>query len=126
MKKTDHIPTLDENLSIMLFCGVANPQPLRHYLEAKTKEVLMKKFSDHHKFTHGDLSSIADVYREIVNLEKCIITTEKDAMRLQATDISDTLDNFQIFYLPIKVKLHEKAAEFESLIAEYLNGKGND
>ena len=125
-ENTDHIPTLDENLSIMLFCGVANPQPLRNYLEANTKEVLMKRYGDHHKFTHGDLSSIADVYREIVNLEKCIITTEKDAMRLQTTDISDTLNKFQIFYLPIKVKLHEKAEEFESLIKGYLKEKGND
>ena len=75
-----------------LVTGIANPKPMLEFL--KTENKLFKHFAypDHHNFTTEELSKLN-------SLDKPILTTEKDYMRL-----SDKV-TVEIYYLPIKVDL---------------------
>jgi tetraacyldisaccharide 4'-kinase len=69
---------------ILLITGIANPAPLVHYLEVQYNEIHKLHFSDHHEFTNKDIEKIIRL-KEKLGGENCtIITTEKDAVRLQA------------------------------------------
>ena len=71
-------------------------------LTAIAKEVNSINFPDHHYFSDTDLEKIKQKFDELLPTNKILITTEKDAMRI---DIEKTKD-FPIFYIPIKIKFH--------------------
>jgi len=76
--------SLYENQKILLLTGIANPTPLVHYLQTQHQEVHPLHFPDHHAFTNRDIEKIIRL-KEKLGGESCtIVTTEKDAARLQA------------------------------------------
>ena len=54
-------------------------------LQPKFKTIHPLTFGDHHQFTHKDVERINNVFNTLP-LPKMIITTEKDATRLEAID----------------------------------------
>ena len=84
----------------MLFTGIANDLPLRHYLSSDYKILKHLNYPDHHKFSNADMREIqaaAKVFPTAV-----IMTTEKDCQRLRdCAKISDNL-KLRLFYIPIK------------------------
>lgn len=89
--------------SCFVLSGIANPKPLYKKLDKIFKEIIALKYPDHHSFSKGDISTICKRFRECTNKKKCIITTEKDAMRLQTMDIPDDIKS-HLFYIPIEPK----------------------
>jgi len=75
-----------------LITGIANPKPLINYLKLNGKTFEHQNFPDHHRFTPQELDNLQ-------NLNKPILTTEKDYTRLV-----DDIDK-DLFYLPIEVEL---------------------
>jgi len=74
---------LNSQFSILLITGIANPTPLVQYLKTQFEEIHTLHFPDHHSFTHKDIEKIIRL-KEKLGGDNCkIITTEKDAMRLQ-------------------------------------------
>jgi len=74
----------NENLMILLLTGIANPTPLVQYLKTQYHKIHQLHFPDHHAFTNKDIEKIIRL-KEKLGGENCtIITTEKDAVRLQA------------------------------------------
>ncbi|MFT6370256.1 MAG: tetraacyldisaccharide 4'-kinase [Maribacter sp.] len=71
---------------VSLVTGIANPKPLVSYLKTKGISFEHLAYKDHHFFSKSEL--------EILKCKKCILTTEKDYVRLK-----DDLDN--LFYLPV-------------------------
>ena len=62
-------------------------------------------FPDHHDFTMEDIQLLEKTYNNLGNEKKIIITTEKDAARLEHSNmITDELKS-SIYVLPIKVKI---------------------
>ena len=98
------------NQEITLVTGIANPAPLLDYLKKKNIRYTHRQYRDHHNFTTG----------EIAALEKslCILTTEKDYMRLQ-THITGT----PMYYLPIQVSFIDDRIEdtLAKRILDFLN-----
>ena len=120
-KKTISIHDI-KNYSILLVTGIANPKPLLDYLsENVSKNIETIQFSDHYQFTDSDIEFIEKKFHELKSINKVIITTEKDAMRLQIfSNIANNLkENW--FYLPIKVIFQNDQAEyFNQQINEYV------
>lgn len=75
-----------------LITGIANPKLLLSYLSQNGKTFEHQNFPDHHQFTTQELKNLED-------LHKPILTTEKDYIRLV-----DVLEK-ELFYLPIEVEL---------------------
>jgi tetraacyldisaccharide 4'-kinase len=87
--------------SIYLFTGIARPRPLENYVRAHYDLSGVAHFPDHHFFTERELRvKILAGYR--ASGAGCILTTEKDAMRLTALpSAKKILAGIPIFYLPI-------------------------
>lgn len=111
-----------QNSDILLVTGIANPKPLEKYIKEKiSKKIIVLEYSDHYNFKESDFKRIEQKFSSIDSNNKIIITTEKDAMRLQKfSNIANNLkDSF--FYIPIQVKfLNNRTDNFNQQIIEYV------
>ncbi|MCB2194264.1 MAG: tetraacyldisaccharide 4'-kinase [Bacteroidetes bacterium] len=115
-------PSDFKDYEILLVTGIANPKPLKEHLAEKiSKNIHVLEYSDHYNFKPSDFKRIEQKFDAIQSNRKIIITTEKDAMRLQKfSNIANNLkDSF--FYLPIQVKfLNNRTDNFNQQIIEYV------
>lgn len=94
---------LDPSAEILLICGIANPKPLKEFLVNHVHSYDMIRYADHHIFSSEDLKDIKKQFAKLTSPGKIILTTEKDATRLQkfASDLTD----YPIYVLPIQHRL---------------------
>jgi tetraacyldisaccharide 4'-kinase len=85
---------------VLLICGIANPEPLKRHLMNHVHYYEMTKYADHHIFTSSDLKEIMRQFEKIKSEQKIIVTTEKDAVRLEK--FKTELIDFPIYVLPIQ------------------------
>lgn len=115
------IHVIDKNCSVLLFTGIANSHGLYNHLAEKARDVIHIPFPDHHVFYSTDIAKVIKSFQDISNPNKIIITTEKDAMRLQSgTFENDEFKTAPVFYLPINVKVHGEK-DFEDAIISSLH-----
>jgi len=106
---------------LLLVAGIANPYPLRYFLQDKCTDLNTLFFRDHHKYTHKDIQNIKHTFDNIFTKNKIIITTEKDAMRFQEHLDSPELQDLPIYYLPIKMEFHQTGSvSFDQVILDYV------
>ncbi len=104
---------------LLLVCAIANPEPLKNYLMQQVKSYIQLSYSDHHIFTIDDLNQIKKKFDETGGLDKMIITTEKDAMRL--LKFKDELFEIPMYVLPVKHRfLFEEGMQFDTQILEFV------
>jgi tetraacyldisaccharide 4'-kinase len=113
-------PKIDKTTSVVLLTGIANSNDIRKDIEAKAKEVIHKNYPDHHWFSPVDIMKVVDAFNSMDNPDKIIITTEKDSVRLHQPALVEQLGKLPIFYIPIRVRIHDEQ-EFEALVIRYLN-----
>lgn len=107
--------------SVVLLTGIANTKALEYYLKRKIKNIVPAKFADHHQFTKNDLKKVKDIFDSISSVNKIILTTEKDAMRLQTPELKAVLDGLPIFYIPIVVDFHDNDKNnFNERVLQYV------
>lgn len=109
-----HIPYLDymgEDDRILVVSGIANPRPFVRYVKRHRPLVKVKIFPDHHNFTRKDLDGIVRKFEDIKAKNKCIITTEKDAVRLATNPYFPPHLKAVTFYLPISVTFDTNSGE---------------
>lgn len=107
--------------SILLFSGIANSYPLQEKLISMCYELHVIDFKDHHTYTERDLEKIKGNFDNMFTKNKAIFTTEKDAMRLNKSVLSEAIQNIPIFYIPIKIKFHNgDNIIFDDQIREYV------
>jgi len=90
-----------------LVTGIANPKPLLEYYHSLGLHFDHISFPDHHQFTNDDLKKL--------NQLDCIVTTEKDYVRL----VSKPLDT-SLWYQPIKVSFLGGKEKFDRNINEFI------
>ena len=104
---------------VLLVTGIASTKPLEDKLSKKTYNLHTLFFPDHHFYNKDDIKNIEKRFAELSG-DKIVITTEKDAVRLQALHyISDELKE-KLFYLPINVSFLEET-EKESFNEKIIN-----
>ena len=111
----DEIPL--EEQQILLLTGIADAQSIKDYLIGKVEVVNHLEFRDHHPYSRKDMEKIIDKWEEIKSSKKLLLTTEKDALRLQ--EFKEELQDISICYLPVKVKFHE-GEKFNDLVLSYV------
>lgn len=107
----------------LLVCGIANPHSFITALKSvhiSTDERLI--FKDHKFYTNDEVQLMRKVFYD----KNCysVITTHKDAVKL--TQFSDELDDIDIYYLKIEMKLDEEQ-EFKNYLHQKFESykKGN-
>jgi tetraacyldisaccharide 4'-kinase len=106
---------------IVLVTGIANPQPLKEYLDMSYSEIIQLSYPDHHNFTEKNLLNISAAYDNLTSETRYLFTTEKDAVRLREfTNIAEPMKS-ACFYIPVGIYfLNDDKEEFDNLIIEYV------
>ena len=103
---------------LVLVSGIANNTPLRMYLSDAYKIVQRLEFPDHHRFSAGDIHSIASAIK--ANPTACLMTTEKDAQRLRDCKNVPEQIRQRLFYIPIQARFLTE--EDDVAFTKVLNG----
>ncbi len=116
---TNERAVINAATNILLICGIANPRPLKDYLESKMHTYDMLRYPDHHIFNIDDLADIKKQFAKMPGDNKVMITTEKDAVRL--TKFEEALKDFPVYVLPIEhAFLFSETEKFNALVLEFI------
>ena len=109
-----------EDKHVMLITGIASPKQIIIDLKPHVKEMTTLAFSDHHLFKSKDIMKINETFNAIKG-EKIIVTTEKDATRLEQLEGLSEEVKQNLYVLPIKVKfMINQEEEFNDKIIDYV------
>lgn len=116
---TKEIIDITHDYGILLVCGIANPRPLKEHLTKHADSYDMLRFADHHIFHSNDLKDIKQQFDKIATKKKVILTTEKDAVRLEKFE--QELKDFPVYVIPIEHQfLFNEAKQFNSSIIRFI------
>lgn len=111
---------LHEETQVFLLTGIANPYPLVEKLKTTSKNVKHYDYPDHHPFSTKNILKLVSDFKEASGKDKIIITTEKDAQRLQLPELKELLAKEPVYYLPVMAKIHEPdVMRFNEIIEKY-------
>jgi tetraacyldisaccharide 4'-kinase len=106
---------------VVLFTGVSNPLPLEDHLQKKAASIIPIRYPDHHEYTLVEITQLIETFNKVSSANKVIITTEKDAMRLDQPGLVEVLHKLPLYYIPIETTFDEKEkTEFDQLITDYI------
>ncbi len=105
---------------VLLLTGIGLPEQMRLDLEPYAKEIKPLAFADHHQFKEKDIQLINETFNSLPS-PRCIITTEKDAVRLKTIEgLSDEVKQ-HLYVLPIRIKiLLDQELSFNKYIIDYV------
>ena len=105
----------------VIVCGIARPEPLIKYLKQQAAGVHTLTYPDHHYFVTTDLEEIKAAYDNWNTANKIILTTEKDAARLQLHADKLLEWGITIAVVPIKVAVLFHAGEqLNTIVQQYV------
>ena len=110
-----------ENTEVVLVSGIANPRPLKSMLEKHSKTYYLLQYPDHRIFTIDDLKEIRKKFAAIDSVDKIILTTEKDAVRLVKfnTEIAD----WPLYVIPVRHHfLYREESRFSQQVIHFILG----
>ncbi|HEY4108552.1 tetraacyldisaccharide 4'-kinase [Puia sp.] len=111
---------IDEEVEVLLVTGIANPAPLKRWLNEHSRTYYELAYGDHHIFTIDDLQTIIRRFSGIAAEKKLILTTEKDAVRL--IKFRQELEGWPFYVLPIAPKfLFGEEDRFADVILQFIN-----
>ena len=121
--KDAHHPGLTKRpgSGIVLVTGIANPRPLKEYLQKFFDEITELAFPDHYSYKELDIAAIITAFNALRSTPKYIMTTEKDAVRLREFAEIDEKVKSVLFYIPVGINfLNDDKDEFDNLILGYV------
>lgn len=89
--------------NVVVLTGIASPQHLIADLQAHTQHITPLTFADHHCFTPRDVARINNTF-DALPPRRVVITTEKDAARLVATDGLSADVRRNTYALPVEIE----------------------
>lgn len=106
--------------NVLLISAIANVDYLIQHLEKQFNYIKTLEFEDHHLFDHADISTLLRTYSNMPK-ETVIITTEKDAVRLELHKAHFIEQGINIYAIPVEVQIHfEAEGQFRQHIIDYL------
>jgi len=115
--------SLTENTEVLLVSGIANPRPLKNLLEKHSKTYYMIQYSDHRIFTIDDLKEVRKRFKAIDAVNKIILTTEKDAVRL--VKFNAEIADWPLYVVPVRHHfLYGEGDRFNQLVINFIRNFG--
>jgi tetraacyldisaccharide 4'-kinase len=112
---------LQRDTYVIAFCGIASPLSFENYIREHSDGFDMETFPDHHRFTEAEYVRIAGKYLSKKHPRKIILTTQKDASRIDFENLNEKLKNLPMFAPELSVDFHgnDKSA-FLKLLNQYV------
>jgi tetraacyldisaccharide 4'-kinase len=111
--------TSNRSTEVLLVTGIANPGALKKHLEESFNGYDELAYGDHHIFTIDDLNYILKKFNQLQSSTKILLTTEKDAVRLQK--FSQQLRDLPFFVMPIQpIFMFSEENQFTRLITTFI------
>ena len=112
---------MEEGVSTLLISAIANTDYLIEHLKLQSPHVQSLDYEDHHYFDRRDMATLKLRFSEMPGKHKAIITTEKDATRLELHREYLRAEKLPIFVLPLAVRFHfDEGPDFDALVRNYL------
>jgi len=112
---------LNTDTRIFLLTGIAGAAPLKQYLQEISNHIIHHNYPDHHRFSLKNITKLADEFSAEPTLNKVVITTEKDAERLNQPELLPLLSKLQILVIPISIRfLNNGQQQFDQQITDYV------
>jgi tetraacyldisaccharide 4'-kinase len=96
---------------IILVTGVANPKPLKEYLDQNFDLVKHFSFRDHHVYSDKDIHSICEAARKEAAV---VVTTEKDLVKMNVEQFNAA--SISLNYLPIEIQFLKNGKDFDQMV----------
>lgn len=107
--------------SVLLLTGIASPAAILTELGQYTHRLLPLTFADHHAFTAADMKRLKQLFEQLPEGKRLIVTTEKDAARLIDHLLLDEALKPFLYVLPVEVSfLFHQQEQFNQNIIEYV------
>lgn len=109
------------DMDVLLISAIAGTGYLLDFLKEKVRSVQSVEFADHHFFNELDLEEIKRRFAALPRISSIVLTTEKDAMRLELHQTFFEKNNLPVFVLPIEVGFHgDDEKRFQSEVRQWL------
>ena len=117
---TRELNSIGSDEHVLLLTGIASPRQLREDLKPYVKNLTPLRFPDHHEFNDDDVQLINETFANMPS-PKIVITTEKDAVRINDTKGLSKEIKDNIYSLPVKINfLLEQEEVFNEKIISYV------
>lgn len=112
---------LNPGLDVLLISAIANTDYLVDYLDEQAGAVRVLEYEDHHYFSKYDVGQLKAKFDQVESKKKLILTTEKDAMRLELHREFLISNRMPVFAIPVEVQFHFGGGElFDQDIRNFL------
>ncbi len=112
--------TMRSDMHALVISAIANSDFLLSYLETQLGEVKIIEYEDHHAFTRYEMGHLRNEFAKLEGDQKIIITTEKDATRLEPHLEFLRKEQMPVFVLPVFVSFGDDDARFKQIVQSYL------
>lgn len=109
-----------ENIHVLLLSGIGNPRQMEQDARRFVQHVTPLSFPDHHYFSRRDVDAIRQAFQALPK-PHIIVTTEKDAARLQYLEGLDEEVKQSIYVLPVEFGIMRNEKEkLDKTILDYV------
>ena len=117
--EAQELPLL-KSANVLLLTGIASPRQMELDLKDRCRSITPLSFGDHHQFTERDAARISEAFARLPE-PRVIITTEKDASRLEATPALTPEVRQALYVLPIRIRfMLDQEENFNHKIISYV------
>ncbi|MBD3749425.1 MAG: tetraacyldisaccharide 4'-kinase [Sphingobacteriales bacterium] len=114
------LAAINPNTQVLLLTGIAKTAPLVQELKKHSKHIIHHAYADHHLFSQKNMLKLVSDFEALPGDDKIILTTEKDAVRLNAGNFKSMIQNLPIYAWPIEINfLANRKTEFDNIIKKY-------
>ena len=119
--RPDQRRPLDLDTDVLLMSAIANTDYLLKHLASSVKSAQTLEFEDHHFFKEDELRDMLRRFERLPGRNKIILTTEKDAMRLELHQDFFWKNTLPVFVLPVEVEFCDAdEAAFQEAVKQML------
>lgn len=109
--------SLDAETEVLLVTGIARVDYLVAHLSQRVKSVTTLAFEDHRIFSNYDVAHVKTLFDQMTGRKKVILTTEKDATRLELHKSYIVENQLNMYAIPVEVKfLFDEQTAFDNAI----------
>jgi tetraacyldisaccharide 4'-kinase len=112
---------LTHETSIILVTAIADPLPLKRYLESFNCSLEHIRFKDHHNYSQNDINKIIRIFSELDSRNKVVLTSAKDIVKLKSF-----ADFSRLPYAVVEIDIEFNHNGQENLITEIKSHVGKN
>lgn len=110
------------DVPLLAVTGIASPVLMKAELERQGHHVTLMDYPDHYRFNKQDIINIT-TQLESLGQDAVIVTTAKDAARLQDLDLAEELRK-KIYVLPVGVRFLRDESKFSQAVIAHVESFG--